>query len=301
MMQLLVSVVLGTFERRRFLELTLNSVRSELREIPHELIVVDGGSTDGTIEWLAKQRDVITIVQHNRGEWRGKPIERKSWGYFMNLAFRSGRGKYICMVSDDCLVVPGAIRNGIAKFERRLAEGQKLGALAFYWRNWPEQKRYWVGATLGGKIFVNHGLYLRSALEKVGFIDSETYYFYHADGDLSLKLWNAGYACEESPDSYIEHYSHTNARVRKSNFARQQADWNAYVQKWTGIFTGSGDDNTGAWIEKDFNDPARTARQFMPLHRWRATRRGLLNLALKPLLRATGLLGFARRLRANNA
>ena len=30
-----------------------------------EIIVIDGGSTDGTCDWLAKQRDILTIIQPN--------------------------------------------------------------------------------------------------------------------------------------------------------------------------------------------------------------------------------------------
>ena len=61
----------------------------------------------------------------------------------MNLGFKAATAPYICMLSDDCLVVPGAIRGALERFER---EGKGLGALAFYWRNWPEQDRYWSGA-----------------------------------------------------------------------------------------------------------------------------------------------------------
>ena len=131
-----VSIILGTYNRIRFLKLTIKSIRNELSKcaFPNEIIVVDGGSTDGTLKWLVKQKDIITIVQHNRGEWRGKRIERRSWGYFMNLGFKSAQGKYICMLSDDCLVLPGAIINGYKLFESELAKGKKVGAVAFYWR-----------------------------------------------------------------------------------------------------------------------------------------------------------------------
>ena len=108
-----VSVVIGSYNRIDFLKLTLESVRRELEPAAAEIIVVDGGSDDGSLEWLIAQKDIVTIVQHNRGTWRGKPVKRRSWGYFMNLGFKSAQGKYVCMLSDDCLVVPGAIRNGI--------------------------------------------------------------------------------------------------------------------------------------------------------------------------------------------
>lgn len=257
-----VSIVLGTYNRLHFLKLTLDSIRDELKNLPHEIIVIDGGSSDGTLKWLVEQKDVIAIVQHNRGEWQGKKIERRSWGYFMNLGFKCAQGKYVCMLSDDCLVVPGAIINGVNLFEEELCKGNKIGAVAFYWRNWPEQEKYWVGLTLGGKIFVNHGMYLKKALEEVDYIDEETYLFYHADGDLCLKIWQKGYACIDSPDSYIEHYSHANTRVRKSNLQNQKADWNNYLNKWKNIFYDESKNNIGSWIEKEFKDTCLTSAKF---------------------------------------
>lgn len=289
-----VSVVLGSYQRLPFLKLTIASVRRELASTPHEIIVVDGGSTDGSMEWLANQKDILTIVQHNRGAWNGKPVERKSWGYFMNLGFRAAGAKYLCMISDDCLIVPGAITNGIGRFERRIAEGVNLGALAFYWRNWPEQTSYNVGLTLGGKIFVNHGLYLVSALEKVGFIDDRTFRFYHGDADLALKLWHAGYSCEVATDSFIEHYTHANRKIRATNFEGERSDWAAFTTKWAGIFYDPSKPEVGTWQEVQYDDPHRTARGFAPLHRRRIGANS--KQALKNLLDRAGLLDTSTRL-----
>jgi glycosyltransferase involved in cell wall biosynthesis len=259
-MQKDVSIVLGAYNRKCFLKLTIDSVRDELKNsnLDYEIIVVDGGSTDGSLQWLTRQKDILTIVQHNRGTWRGKHIKRKSWGYFMNLGFKSAQGKYICMLSDDCLIVPGAIRNAITLFENKLKTRQKIGAMAFYWRNWPEQQKYWVGLTLGNNMFVNHGLYLKSALANVGYIDEDSYIFYHADGDLCLKLHQKGYACIDSPESYIEHYSQANIAVRKTNSLTQAKDWEKYTSKW-GQFAGG-------WLEKDFLDELNTADRFKYLY-----------------------------------
>ncbi len=262
----LISVVLGTYNRLEFLKLTIQSIRQELAGFRHEILVVDGGSTDGTGKWLIAQKDVITIIQHNRGEWMGKPIERRSWGYFMNLVFKAAKGKYVCMVSDDCLVIPGAIRNGYALFEEKLSKGDRVGSVAFYWRNWPQQKEYRVGLTLGNKMFPNHGLFLKDALEKIGYIDEDTFEFYHADGDLCLKMWDQGYTCIDSPDSFIEHYSHANLKVRTSNAEKQQADWRNYLLKWEGKFYDPAKKNIGDWILKEFDDKYETWKLFSSLH-----------------------------------
>lgn len=251
-----VSVVIGSFERGKFLRGTIATVREELDDVAHEILVVDGGSSDGTVDWLVRQKDVITIVQHNRGEWRGKPIERRSWGYFMNLAFKAAQGTFVCMLSDDCLVVPGAIRNAISVFERESAAGKQVGGVAFYFRDWPGERDYRVGRTWGDRMFVNHGLYRRDALQAVGYADETTYAFYHADGDLSLRMWEADYACIDSPNSFIEHRSHTNVAVRNTNRSVQKNDWAAYAGKWASLGEPTHDRTARAFV-----DPHSTAER----------------------------------------
>src|SRR3984885_8272502 len=144
-----VSVVLGTYNRLSFLQATIASVRASQIDIPYEIIVVDGGSSDGTVEWLTGQRDVIAIVQHNRETIDGKARRRRSWGYFMNLGFKCAEGRYICLISDDSVIHPDTLANGVRRFDREIAAGRRLGAVAFYWRSWPEEQGYHVGITLG--------------------------------------------------------------------------------------------------------------------------------------------------------
>lgn len=237
MIEPLVSIVFGSYNRAKFLKLTVASIRCELANIPHEIIAIDGGSTDGALEYLLQQKDIITIIQHNRGMWNDKAIERRSWGYFMNLGFKVAQGKYICMVSDDCLLIPGAIKKGLDFFESELAGGHKVGAVAFWWRNWtPDQFDFKVSNFFHDKIYVNHGLYLASALKEVGYVDEENYSFYAGDVDLCLKLLGKGYKCIAAPDSYVEHYPHAGLGVRKKNEALWQQDIQNLLKKWGSIY-----------------------------------------------------------------
>jgi GT2 family glycosyltransferase len=279
-----VSIVIGTFNRRWHLKRAIASVRAELLFPKAEIIVVDGGSDDGTQRWLAEQKDVTTIVQHNPGEWQGQPIPRQSWGHFMNLGFRAAKAPYICMLSDDCLVVPGAIRSGLERFER---EGEDLGALAFYWRNWPEQDRYWVGRTFGGSVFVNHGLFRREAMASVGYADEEEFRFYHGDGDLVLRMEEAGWRCLDCPASFVEHFSHANLAQRAANLETRAEDWSAYVRRWGHL--GAPDTD---WIKLSHDDPHRTTRRYWGL-------RGLLTARVNRLRMRLGAMpeALARRRR----
>jgi len=228
----LFSVVLGSYNRGRLLCHAIESVRENAGFARHEIIVVDGGSSDGSLEWLAQQKDIITIVQHNRGKFRGKAIERRSWGYFMNLGFKAAQGKYILMISDDCLLLPKSIEHGISLFEEQLSRRKKVGGVAFYFRNWPGEKEYYVQRTLGGKLMVNHGLFLRTALEKVGWADEENYSFYKADGDLCLRLWQAGYKIIDAPGSFVEHYLDANENQRLQNNETLAKDQKTYAARW---------------------------------------------------------------------
>jgi len=266
----IISVVLGSYNRIKFLPLAINSIREEfynfLPKINYEIIVVDGGSDDGSLEWLCEQKDIITVVQHNRGDWLGKEIERKSWGYFMNLVFKMAQGKYICMVSDDCILVPGAIKNGYDLFEQKLKEKKKVGALAFYWRESFLEEAYKVGMPAKKIMYVNHGMYLRSALQEVNYIDEDTYNFYFADIDLCFRLWDAGYEILDSPDSYLEHYPHANVNVRKSNKKDTDHDYKKFLARWTKKIPELTTRNLGDLKKKKFFDKAMTCNRFKQEH-----------------------------------
>lgn len=229
-----ISIVLGTYNRLPFLKATIKNLREQKIQVPNETIVIDGGSTDGTIKWLTKQKDIISIIQHNHGKRSdGKPITRQSWGYFMNLALKCARGKYVVMISDDCLLIPDSIMNSYDQFEKLLGEGQKIGGLAYWWRNWPNDKEYKINFSIAGySPSINHGMYLRDALEQAGWIEEDAYMFYCADGDLSYKVCREGYHIEICDTAIVEHYSHANEDIRSANSTYYKQDREVFLERW---------------------------------------------------------------------
>jgi GT2 family glycosyltransferase len=230
-----LSVVLGSLNRKDLLVLAIDSVRREIMDLDAEIIVVDGGSNDGTLEWLTQQQDVITIIQYNRIDLKGRKLRKRSWGGFMNMGFRSAAGDAILMISDDCLLLPGTVAAGLAQIEAARQAGIKVGACAFYFRNWPEEKSYYVQRSLGGNLMVNHGIYLREALEDIGYANEEEYVFYKADTDLSLKIWRAGYCIIDAKGAICEHYIGVEEALRQSNNAVMDDDRKQMAAHWPAL------------------------------------------------------------------
>ncbi|MEY5062546.1 MAG: hypothetical protein RLZZ112_510 [Verrucomicrobiota bacterium] len=62
-----LSVVTPCFNSVRWIELCVRSVRHACRGLSFEHIVCDGGSTDGTVEYLRQQKDIRLIPGPDRG------------------------------------------------------------------------------------------------------------------------------------------------------------------------------------------------------------------------------------------
>lgn len=230
-----LSIVLGTYQRLPVLRRTLESIRANGIQMPYEIIVIDGGSQDGSLEWLTKQSDILTIAQHNRSA--DKPSQRRrSWGYFMNLGFRIAQGRWILMLSDDCVLVRDSVASAITHADELQRAGRKIGGVAFYYRDWPEERDYYVQTTLGAMLMVNHGLFSKDALVAVGYADEESYSFYKCDSDLALRMWAAGFEVVDCPNAFVEHLLLPSEKLRVENSATMAQDRAALIERWKGIF-----------------------------------------------------------------
>ena len=230
----MVSVVIATYNRIEMLKVCIESLRVELSHVSHELVIVDGGSVDGTIEWLSYQKDIISVVQHNHGTFNGKQISRRPWAYFINIGFKISQGTYILMLSDDSLIRPGAVNNGLNFIEAKRALGHNIGGVAFYFRDYPIRKKFAVAVNVGN-LYVNHGIFLNSAVKEVDYFD-EDYHFYFSDTDIALKMKRQGYSILPSPNSFVEHYYDADPEVRqRNNGDLKEQDRLRLINKWCGI------------------------------------------------------------------
>jgi glycosyltransferase involved in cell wall biosynthesis len=105
----LVSVVVPCLNRAHFLVPTVESILQQ--DYPHiECIVVDGCSTDGTIE--------ILKGYSNRIKWISEPDNGHADA--INKGWKMSSGEILAWLNaDDCYVVPDAIRKAVDHFKKK--------------------------------------------------------------------------------------------------------------------------------------------------------------------------------------
>lgn len=108
MSDIVISIVTGTYNRLGHMQRMVHSVRDSIGiGIPYEIVLVDGGSTDGTIEWAKSQPDISIIEQ---GELLGA-IKAFNAGLF------AAKGRYCVVGNDDVLYLDEALLNAISYME----------------------------------------------------------------------------------------------------------------------------------------------------------------------------------------
>lgn len=98
-----ISIVTPSYNQGQFLEETIRSVL--LQNIPNlEYIVMDGGSTDGSLEILKKYEPWLTHWESAKDNGQADAIQR---------GFNQSKGKFLAWINSDDYYLPGAVYNAL--------------------------------------------------------------------------------------------------------------------------------------------------------------------------------------------
>jgi glycosyltransferase involved in cell wall biosynthesis len=107
----LVSIITATYNRAKYLPLTMESVLSQsFKNFEHH--IVDDGSTDNTYEVIKDYLKDSRIHYHAYQMNRGQSVAR-------NLGLKHSIGEFICFIDSDNLWMPNKLKSQLKVFEGR--------------------------------------------------------------------------------------------------------------------------------------------------------------------------------------
>jgi O-antigen biosynthesis protein len=213
-----VSVVTVTFNGERFLEEFFSSLlATDQRGLELEIVMVDNGSTDGSVAWVRDNYPQIKVLEN----------DENNYARALNLGIASSNGEYVAVTNNDATVHPNWLQGFLQVFQM----DKKIGAVQskiffsgnnkinsvgveeiehFYFRDigfddddsvrysQPKEREYVTGGSV---------MFRRECLENVGDWDEE-FIMFMEDVDYSARCRKSGWRLFYAPHSILYHHYH---------------------------------------------------------------------------------------------
>ena len=232
-----VTVVIPNWNGKRFLDLCLGSLRDQSFRA-FETIVVDNGSSDGSIDFVREHFPEVDVV--DLGENRGIAAA-------FNIGVEASDTEFVALLNNDteqdqrwlgALVraanahpESGLFASKLVDFhDRRVLDGagdaMRLSGLPYRLghgeidRGQFDEPGYVFGACAAA------ALYRKSLFEEIGNFD-EDFVSYCEDGDLSFRAQLAGHRCNYVPDAVVYHMGSASSGGKRSPTATRLGTQNS--------------------------------------------------------------------------
>jgi GT2 family glycosyltransferase len=217
-----VSVVILNWNGLRYLDDCLPSLEAQTYP-DFEVMLVDNGSTDGSVEWVAGHFPQVRVIcnETNVGFAAGN-----------NQAIRASQTEYVVTLNNDTRVEPGWLAALVAAAEADPTVGTCASKMLFADRPWlinstgidldpvgiawdrrggePDDGQETEPTEVFGPC-AGAALYRRAMLDQIGLFD-ERFFAYMGDVDLAWRARLAGWRCLYIPQARVYHIHSGTAR-----------------------------------------------------------------------------------------
>ncbi|MDR2695817.1 MAG: glycosyltransferase [Deltaproteobacteria bacterium] len=221
------SVVTPSFNQASYLRETIHSVLRQGVD-SYEHIVMDGGSTDGSLELLRAHTHLNWTSEADRGQTHA-----------LNKALRMAQGEVIAWINSDDFYLPGAFALAQRFFMEHPEESVLTGDCLWGWENSGRLRyisceerdfesliRQWNNHVPGPQPAI---FFRRRLLDAVGYPDEALHY--GMDYDLWLRIAKAGLIRRHVP-APVAFY-----RFHNASKSGAQQDWSVFYPDWQTCFT----------------------------------------------------------------
>ena len=226
-----IAVVFGTYNRFYYLRAAVDSVRNAIsNNHVYKMIVVDGGSSDGSRPWLEMQDDVDLIRQE--GELTGA-VRAFNLGFGQAV---DGGYDFVFHLNDDAFIAtPGGIDAAIEMMQYN----ERIGEVAFAYNLNSREFRF---EYINGKPYANYGLIRTAAGMQVAQAQGDPtgrawwnpiYKTYGADCEFACWLHRLGWIIA-TPDGLHVHDANAQDELRQRNGATDpdRVDSKIFWNRW---------------------------------------------------------------------
>lgn len=205
----LVTILTPSYNQAQFLEETILSVLGQ--DYPNiEYLILDGGSTDGSVEIIRKYRDRLAY-------WVSEPDQGQS--HAINKGLRRANGEILAWINSDDYYRPGAVRAVVdflkAHSDVALVYGRAdlidADGAAFYEIPWMDfdvrtcLTRQWYPVPQPAAFF------RRTTMQKVGLLDERLHYC--MDWDYWIRIAMAGLKVSKMPQALARCRLHRDSKT----------------------------------------------------------------------------------------
>lgn len=228
-----VAIIILTYNSQRYFRPLFDSLLEQNETgLEVKIILVDNASVDGSIDIIKDQYPAVIIL---------KNLENLGFAAGNNVGLRYA----LCNNFDYAVLLNQDIRvdkEWLVNLAKSFADNENLGAVQPLIKRWPEKEKinsagnffHYLGIGYSGydgclvdeiKLSVKMINYASgaavmlslAALKKIGLFD-ESFFMYHEDTDLALRLKFAGYKIILNPDSQVYHQYEFSKSIKKFYF-----------------------------------------------------------------------------------